>query len=436
MSDRKPNLILVICDDIGYGDLGCYGATMIKTPNLDRLAAAGARFTSMYSGGPTCSPSRAALLTGRVAPRTGVGRVLFPMEDRGLFPDERTIASYLRSKDYATGCFGKWHLGNLPERGPLRFGFDTYYGLPFSNDLPPLLLYRDEGIEETVEDCSKLTRSYADEAIRFIEATPAEKPLFCYVALAMPHYPITPGQQFAGVSDAGPYGDVCEEADHHVGRIISCMESVGRSEDTMFVFTSDHGPWFEGSTAGARGRKFETWDGGTRVPFILTWPGKVLPGIVVEDPVSTVDLLPTLCGTCGIDLDCERRIDGRSILSLLQGASELEPEPIWFFDGYDLNAVRLGKWKLHRRRQSFGGSRFGHMSLPQLFDMERDRSESYDLSKRHPDVVNRLMSLMEEFESTLDQSHDDGRKWWLPGDVQLTEADQAELDRSGIGKTS
>lgn len=426
--NSKPNVVVVICDDIGYADLSCYGSTMIKTPHLDALAADGARLTSMYSGGPTCSPSRAALLTGRVAPRTGVGRVLFPEEDRGLHPDEKTIANHLSASGYATGCFGKWHLGNMPERGPCRFGFDRYFGLPFSNDTPPIALYRDEAVIEEPADGASLTARYADEAIHFIDSVPVDRPFLCYVGFTMPHYPVTPEPAFAGKSDAGPYGDVCEAIDHHVGRMRTHLEQTGRSENTIFVFTSDHGPWFEGSTGGARGRKFETWDGGTRVPFLISWPKRILASQVIASPMATIDLLPTLCRLLDVEPDPDRPFDGEDILPTLTGTKPPSQHgPVWYFDGYALNAVRHGRWKLHRRRQTWGAERFAQMSLPQLFDLDRDRDESYDLSDRYPEIVHELTELMERFEASLDLSDDDRRRWWVAGDVHLLDADEAAL---------
>jgi arylsulfatase A len=416
-----PNIVIVICDDIGYGDLGCYGGKVIETPNLDALARSGARVTSMYSGGPTCSPSRAALLTGRVAPRTGVGRVLFPNEDRGLHQGTETIASYLASNGYVTGCFGKWHLGDMPGRGPMRFGFDTYFGLPFSNDTPPYELYRDEEVVENPPKMSGLSQRYTAAAVDFIESTPEDQPFFTYVAFTMPHYPVSPEPDFDGVSAGGPYGDVVEAIDHYCGVLHESLEKAGRSDNTIFIFTSDHGPWFEGSTGGVRGRKFETWEGGMRVPFLISWPAEIEPERVIESPMATVDVLPTLCNLLGLSGSSEKGFDGEDIMPTLLAEESVPHGPIWYFDGYILNAVRQGKWKLHRRRQTWGAERFAQMSLPQLFNLEIDPGESYDLSSRHPEVVAELMALMETFEAGLDVSADDRREWWKAGDVVLAD---------------
>lgn len=415
-SHARPNVVIVICDDLGYGDLSCNGGTVIATPRLDELAADGVRATAMYSGGPTCSPSRAALLTGRVAPRTGVGRVLFPDEDTGLHKDEMTIASYLSRAGYATGAFGKWHVGQMPARGPLRFGFDHYFGLPFSNDTPPYFLYRNEEVLEDGPEMSSLTRRYVEEAIEFIDNVPEGQPFFTYVAFTTPHYPLEPDPAFEGRSAGGPYGDTVESIDHHVGVLRDALEERGILEDTIFVFTADHGPWFEGSTGGMRGRKFETWEGGTRVPFLASWPRQLPRSVVVDAPLASVDLLPTICHYLGLDPD-GKPVDGQIIADALEGREAFEHDPIWYFDGYELNAVRKGKWKLHRRRQTWGAERFATMSLPQLFDIEADAGESYDLSRRHPDVVAELSRLMDQQDGTIDRSDDDGRLWWLEGNV-------------------
>lgn len=413
----RPNVVIVICDDIGYGDLSCNGGTVIATPRLDQLAADGVRGTAMYSGGATCSPARAALLTGRLAPRTGVGRVAFPDEDYGLHQDEMTVASYLSQAGYATGAFGKWHVGQLPERGPCEFGFDRYFGLPFSNDTPPYLLFRNsEAIEEN-PDFSSLTRRYIEEALEFVDNVGERQPFLAYIAFNTPHYPIEPDPLFLGRSAGGPYGDTVESIDHYVGVLRDGLEARGLLDDTIFMFTSDHGPWFEGSTGGRRGRKFETWDGGTRVPFVISWPAKLPRSLVVDSPLASIDLLPTLC--CYLSLDIEGKpMDGQVIADVLEGRDAPEHGPIWYFDGYELNAVRKGKWKLHRRRQTWGAERFASMSLPQLFDLEADPLESYDLSKNHPDIVDELDTLMQAQAASIDRSGDDGRLWWLAGNVR------------------
>ncbi|NDC48828.1 MAG: sulfatase [Micrococcales bacterium] len=410
--DKKPNVVVIICDDIGFGDLSCNGATMIKTPYLDKVATRGARLTSMYSGGPTCTPARAALMTGRVAPRTGAARVLFPGDNRGMNLNEKTMANYLKTLGYHTGCFGKWHLGDIPASGPTKFGFDRYFGLPYSNDMEPMIVYRDEDAVEEPAEVATLAKRCADEAIEFIDSVPKDEPFFVYFPFTSPHHPVTPEEAFIGTSEAGLYGDTCEAIDFHSGSLYKHIEARGQIEDTIFVFTSDHGPWWEGSNGGLRGRKFETWDGGMRVPFLISWPRQIPEGQVISDPVATMDLLPTLCHMLGIEENNQQPFDGEDISDLFVKGELQEHGPIWYFDAFELNAVRVGKWKLHLRRQTWGGEKFAQWSLPQLFDLERDPGECYDLSARNPEVVKELTTLIQEFVSSLGIEQPDDREWW------------------------
>lgn len=408
----SPNIVIVICDDIGFGDLSCNGSTMIKTPCLDLVAQNGARLTSMYSGGPTCTPARAALMTGRIAARTGAARVLFPGDNRGMDLTELTMATYLKQRGYKTGCFGKWHLGDIPENGPLKFGFDRYFGLPYSNDMEPMIVYRDNDAIEEPADVASLAKRCTEEAIVFMDATPLDQPFFLYFPFTSPHHPVTPEDSFVGQSEAGIYGDTCEAIDFYSGELYKKVESRGQIENTIFIFTSDHGPWWEGSNGGLRGRKFETWDGGMRVPFLISWPKVIPSGQVINQPVATMDVLPTVCSILDIAMDKSKPFDGEDISDLFIEGSQQSHNPIWYFDAFNLNAIRKGKWKLHRRRQTWGGEKFAQWSLPQLFDLERDPAESYDLSARHPDIVLELSKLMEDCESSLDIQRPDDREWW------------------------
>lgn len=411
-TSSRPNIVVIICDDIGFGDLSCNGSTMIKTPNLDFVARRGARLTSMYSGGPTCTPARAALMTGRIAPRTGAARVLFPGDNRGMHENEITMGSYLKGLGYATGCFGKWHLGDIPDSGPLKFGFDRYFGLPYSNDMDPMIVYRDEEAVEEPADVASLAMRCANEAIEFIDKTPIDQPFFVYFPFTSPHHPITPEEKFIGTSEAGLYGDTCEAIDFYSGELYKHIQSRGQIDNTIFVFTSDHGPWWEGSNGGLRGRKFETWDGGMRVPFLISWPAMIPEGQVISQPVATMDLLPTLCNLLEIKPDTSMPFDGEDISDLFLKGSLADHGPIWYFDAFSLNAIRKGKWKLHRKRQTWGGEKFSQWSLPQLFDLERDPGECYDLGARHPEIVKELNDLMESFEKSLDLKDADDREWW------------------------
>lgn len=397
----QPDIVLVICDDIGYGDLGCYGSTMIDTPRLNALAEQGVRFSAFYSGAPTCTPSRAALLTGRHAPRTGADSVIFPGGADGLHHAEVTLAALLQTAGYTTSAIGKWHLGQMPDRGPLRFGFDHYFGLPFSNDMEPLAVYRDEDVIEEEADVALLTSRYLARSVQEIAGASPDVPLFQYVAFTMPHYPVSPSPEWKGRSAAGDYGDVCQEIDDAVGRIHDALVTRGR--EFILVFTSDHGPWFEGSTAGLRGRKFETWDGGMRVPMIVTGVGVQRLEALANMPFASVDVLPTILDLAGVDADLPT-VDGASL------ADAVDPtgRPIWFFDGLHINAVRRGPWKLHRRRQTWGADRHAQWSLPQLFNLELDPAESYDLASRDPGMVAELSALCEAMEKELSEGAGQG----------------------------
>lgn len=413
---RSPNVVVIMCDDLGYGDLGCYGSSMISTPEIDSIAEQGVRFASMYSGGPTCTPARAAFLTGRHAPRTGAGRVSFPGEDIGLHEAEVTIADYLSSGGYDTMCIGKWHVGEMPHNGPTQHGFRDYFGLPFSNDMPRPELYRGSNVVETDVNVAELTERYAAEAVSFINAANEDTPFLLFVAPAMPHHEVVAGARFAGQSQAGPYGDAVEEIDYYCGEIRRALETKGLWENTIFVFTSDHGPWFEGSTGGLRGRKFETWEGGVRVPFIVSWPAN-WSSVTIDVPCATVDLLPTVLSAAGIAPHVGQPIDGVDLAPVVRGEQSEHP-PIFYFDVHQVNAVRDGKWKLHRARQSWG-ERFASLSLPQLFDLERDPAECYDLSAHHPDVVEQLSTTISQLQNEL-PSAPPFVEWWraMPGTDQ------------------
>lgn len=416
---QRPNVVLILLDDLGYGDLGCYGSGAIRTPNIDRLAAGGLRLTDAYAGAPVCTPSRAALMTGRYGARVGLPRVLFP-EDAGGIPDsERTVAEYLRDAGYATGCFGKWHLGSRREYNPTRHGFDRFFGPLHSNDMEPFRLWEDDEVSEARVDQTLLTRRYTEEAARFIREN-RERPFFAYLPHTMPHRPLHTEPRFRGLSEAGPYGDVVESVDHYVGSLVETLEDEGLLDDTLIVVTSDNGPWYSGNTGGLRGRKAETYEGGLRVPFVAHWPAGISADRVSEHPVSFVDLLPTLCALAGTEPEPEIKLDGEDVSPVLRGEEPGERRPIYFLDDGKVNAVRDGDWKLHVRRVPAGG--YGSdAGVPQLFDLRRDPTESYDLSESRPDVVDELTELLEEFEAEVSRDpvasrpHDEP-SWrdWLP----------------------
>lgn len=392
-SSSRPNLLIVFMDDMGYGDMGCFGSPSIRTPHMDAVAQRGARFTQMYASAAICTPSRAGLLTGRLAQRMGIERVLFPRDDHGLPAREKTLADYLRQAGYATVMAGKWHLGCRPEHNPVRHGFDHYLGLLYSNDMDPLHLYRNEQAIETEVDQAQLTRRYTDEIIEFIDGA-GDRPFFAYLAHTMPHIPLHVEEDFRGRSAGGTYGDTIECIDHHLGRLLDHLDSRGKLDDTLVIVTSDNGPWYEGSTGGLRGRKFEVYEGGIRMPFVAQWPGVIEPASVIDAPASLLDLLPTCCALAGVTPDAQRELDGVDLSQALGGGEMPPREAIYFYRHNSLQAARVGDWKLH---VAFGtDDRTAEM--PQLFDLSRDWQECYNLADSHPDVVEHIKALMADFD--------------------------------------
>ena len=344
-----PNFVILFADDLGYGDLGCYGHPTIRTPRLDHMAAEGMRLMQFYSAAPVCTPSRAALLTGRLAIRSGLcsdkRRVLFPASKGGLPADEVTLAEALRERGYATACVGKWHLGHLPRFLPTRNGFDHYFGLPYSNDMhgepvtesgglsQPLPLFRDEAVIESEPDQKLLTERYTGEAIRFIRdctaATP-RRPFFLYLPYTMPHVPLAASEKFAGRSPRGLYGDAVETIDWSVGQILGTLRDAKIADNTLVIFTSDNGPWLlrrlNGGSAGLlRDGKGSTWEGGMREPCIAWWPGKVPGGTTSQAIGSTLDLFPTIVKLAGGKLPTDRELDGFDLSQVLLGKDARGP---------------------------------------------------------------------------------------------------------------
>ena len=397
MSDekRKPNFVVVFMDDMGYGDMGCFGSTAIRTPQMDAVGARGAKFTQMYAAAPICTPSRCGLLTGRYAQRAGLVGVLFPQDTEGLTSKDRTIAGYLKNAGYAACHLGKWHLGCLPEHFPTRHGFDHYFGLLYSNDMDPLHLYRNEEAIETEVDQATLTRRYTDEAIAFMEKH-KDEPFFVYLAHTMPHIPLQVEKEFRGKSRGGTYGDTIECIDFHLGRLLEKLDELGLTEQTLVAVTSDNGPWFEGSTGGLRGRKFETYEGGVRMPFVAQWPGVVPAGTVCSEPATQMDLLPTFCALAGARISPDLPADGVDIMPALKGEAMPPRDAIYYYNHDALNAIRVGKWKLH---VATGGKGEKRKEMPQLFDMEIDEREDYNVANMHPDAVEKLTRMIEEFDT-------------------------------------
>jgi len=399
-SSRRPkNVVLMICDDLGYGDLACYGSK-IPTPHLDRMAAEGMRFTRCNAGHPICSASRAALLTGRYAQRSHTKGAYFPHAKTGMDLDETTLANMFHGHGYRTKAIGKWHLGDAPEYLPTSRGFDSYLGVPYSDDMAPLPLIRDTDVVEPETDRDLLTQRYTQEAVDFLEQTPAAQPFFLYMAFSYPHDPARASQAFRGRSGLGEYGDAVHEIDWSVGRVSQTLAKKGLLDDTLILFTSDHGPWYQGSPANLRGRKGTTFEGGFRVPLIAQWRPGIAAGFVQDEWASNMDVLPTLAALCGLKLP-SKPLDGLNISDLLLGHQDkLDRKAVLYFTpvssgGLDLHCARKGSWKM--RFAQLNGEIYildytvGHDSflLPraELYNLDADPSECFNVAKEHPDIV-------------------------------------------------
>ena len=355
--ERPPNFIVIFCDDLGYADLGCFGSEKIKTPHLDRMAAEGMRLTSFYSTCSVCSPSRSSLLTGCYPRRVNMHVndrnlcVLFPADKKGLNPEETTIAESLKAKDYATICVGKWHVGDHPDFLPHKQGFDSYYGIPYSNDMNrrevPLPLLRNERVIEAPVDQTTITPRYTKEIVQFIHRN-KDKPFFIYLPHTFPHVPLFASQRFKGKSARGRYGDTIEEIDWSTGEILKALKDAGVDENTLVLFTSDNGSQQKGSNGPLRGRKGQTWEGGQRVPCVVRWPGKIPKASESSEIVSTLDLLPTFAKLAGVPLP-EKTIDGHDASDILLGekGAKSKHEAFYYYQMDQLQCVRSGKWKLH-----------------------------------------------------------------------------------------
>ena len=345
----KPNIVLILADDLGWGDLGCYGNESFKTPRIDRLASEGARLTDFYSVCPFCAPTRASLLTGRYPFRTGVTGNPAPdagINDIGVPESELTLAESLRDAGYRTCAIGKWHLGHKPEFYPTRHGFHEYLGILYSNDMRPVQLIDGETVVENPVVQAKLTERYTERALDFIDRNRNE-PFFLYVPHAMPHKPLAASEKFYKKSGSGLYGDVMAELDWSVGQVLDKLEEHKLSKNTLVIFTSDNGPWFGGSSGSLRGMKGNTWEGGIRVPFIARWPVQIPAGHVSHEPASVIDVFPTMVMAAGIRLPDDRTIDGRDIMPLLTSDAASPHEALFSMGGAKLATVRSARWKLH-----------------------------------------------------------------------------------------
>lgn len=406
---RLPNFIVILADDLGYGDLGCYGHPTIRTPNLDRMASEGMRFTQFYAAASVCSPSRAALLTGRLPIRSGVTHVLFPKAQDGLPATEITVAQKLRERGYTTACVGKWHLGHLPEYLPTNRGFDSYFGIPYSNDMKPLVLLRGEKIIERQPDQRYLTQRYTEASLEFIRtAVRRKRPFFLYLAHTMPHVPLFASERFRGKSARGLYGDVVEEIDWGVGEILLQLRRSGVDENTLVAFSSDNGPWLakkqDGGSAGLlREGKFSTWEGGMREPFLARWPGHIPPGVVTQAFGTLMDLFPTFAALSGAKVPQDREYDGADLSRVLLGESSGREPLHFFYSGTQLQAVRKGRWKLHliTSEPAVPASKPVAHDPPLLYDLLEDPSEKYDVASAHPEVLQQILALVQNHRASL-----------------------------------
>jgi arylsulfatase A-like enzyme len=432
VNNRPPNFVVIFCDDLGYGDIGSFGNPTIRTPQLDRMAAEGQRWTSFYAADSVCTPSRAALLTGRLPIRTGMfsdtRRVLFPDSADGLPQSEITIAELLKTRGYATAAIGKWHLGWQPEFLPMKQGFDSYFGIPYSNDMDwtggnvpaaerrqrmmnPKIEYwnvplmRNEQIVERPADQTTITQRYTDEAIKFIRANKS-KPFFLYLAHSMPHMPLFRSKKFENKSARGLYGDVIEELDANVGRVLDTLRQLKLDRNTLVIFTSDNGPWAlfdeQGGSAGLlRGAKGGTYEGGMREPTIFWRPGTIKPGVVM-DIGSTLDLLQTFCAMAGVPAPSDRVLDGYDLSAALLGKGRSPRQTMFYWRGSKLYAVRHGAFKAHFITQSeYGGEAAAPHSTPELYNLDIDPSEKWNIAAKHPEVIAEMRRLAEEHKKSI-----------------------------------
>ncbi len=429
---EKPNIVIILADDLGYGDLGCYGHPTIRTPNIDRMAAEGLRFTDFYAGQSYCTPSRAALLTGRLAVRSGVaGRpgpglhVFYPKDTGGLPTNEITIARALKKEGYATACIGKWHLGHLPQYLPMNHGFDYFFGLPYSNDMDAptpkirnedsdgrnpdyhhfdIPLLRGTNVVEQPANQTTLTKRYTEEAIQFIKSN-KNKPFFLYFPHTFPHVPLFASDKFHGKSRRGIYGDAVEEVDWSVGELLATLRKEGLEKNTLVVFTSDNGPWIQkklngGSASLLRDGKGGTWEGGYRVPAIVRWPGKIKPG-VTHEMAGGMDLYNTSLKLAGAEVPTDRPIDGIDLAPLLFKGKSVRNVHFYYL-GDEPFAVRKGDYKAHFiTHDSYTKDEPVKHDPPLLYNLAEDPEEEFDIASEHPDIVADLTKIFQEHRDTI-----------------------------------
>ncbi|SDW32375.1 arylsulfatase A [Lutibacter oricola] len=450
-AQKQPNFIIIFTDDQGYEDLSCFGSNKLKTPNIDKMADEGVKLTSFYVASSVCSPSRAALLTGRMPKRVGIPRVLFPKKnEKGLPTEEITIAELLKEKNYATALVGKWHLGHDKKYSPLNQGFDSYFGIPYSNNMsiasgidispnivlndgytlekmhsdmqlvdasgnkdakkslknkPPLM--RGNEIVEYPTNQTTLTERYTNEAVSFINKN-KEKPFFLYVAHSFPHVPIFVGDKFKGSSGTTPFYDAVQEIDWSVGEVFKALKENGLDENTIVIFTSDNGPNSHGSAKPLKGRKFDTYEGGQRVPAIFWAPNKVKAGVVSDEIVSSLDIFPTIAKYAGISMPKDRVFDGYNLSKYLEGKSKKSPRKEMYFYGSNstkIDGVRLSDWKylIEGYRKASWRKLTEEDTKIKLFNLKEDKSESKNVIDLNAKQAKKLLKKMQRFDAELEK---------------------------------
>ncbi|MBI1372213.1 MAG: sulfatase-like hydrolase/transferase [Phycisphaera sp.] len=435
-----PNVVIIFCDDMGWGDVGCFGNPTIRTPNIDRMAAEGQKWTQFYAAAPICTPSRAGLLTGRLPIRNGMTSpkrvVLFPDSGGGLPQEEVTLAELLKQKNYATGMFGKWHLGHLPQYLPIAQGFDEYIGIPYSNDMDRIAaapnyhkeawndaryralsehynvpLMNGEKIIERPADQDHITRRYTTEAVRYIREH-KDGPFFLYLAHNMPHIPLFASERFRDKSIRGLFGDVVEELDWSVGQVLDTLRELKIEKKTLVMFCSDNGPWLvfgtHGGSAGPlRAGKGTCWEGGQREPTIFWWPGTIEAGSEVTGMGCTTDMMATIAALTGTQMPNDRKMDSLDLSPTLLGKAPSPRHQMYYWTRGDLHAVRDGAWKLHIKvRDPMNYGRVEVLKKPELYNVEVDISEKFDVADKNPEIVQRLLKMIEDHKADIEPHED------------------------------